>query len=294
MSSGLRQWKTLIEKQTDKSIKHLRTDNGLEFCSEEFNKFCKEEGIVRHHTCVRRPQQNGVAERYNRTILERTRCMLFVAGLDRDFWAEAASTACYLINRSPHSGIDLKTPKEMWSSTPPDYSQLKIFGCSAYAHVREGKLDPRSKKYIFLGYGTQNGVKGFRLWSPDESKTIHNRDVIFDEKALLKEKENLSPSIVDISSGMSEKVEFEVEPNSFFNPPMPTTGDEEPKSHIVQSYSLARDRERRIIRPPSRFSEADFVAFALSVAEETLLFSEPCFYSEEISREDSANWMMIM
>ena len=87
-----KQWKTLIEKKTGKQIKRLRTDNGLEFCNKEFDKFCKAEGIVRHRTVVGTPQQNGVAERMNRTLLEKARCMLSHAGLGKEFWAEAINT----------------------------------------------------------------------------------------------------------------------------------------------------------------------------------------------------------
>ena len=71
--------------------------------------------------------------------------MLSNAGLNRRFWGEAISTTCFLINRSPHSGIQLKTPYEMWSGKPADYSNLRAFGCTVYYHVSEGKLEPRAK-----------------------------------------------------------------------------------------------------------------------------------------------------
>ena len=89
-----------MENQIEKKIKRLRTDNGLEFYSTEFNQFCKDAGIARHHTIRYTPQQNGVAERMNQTLLERARCMLSNAGLEKRFWAEAVNTACYLINHS--------------------------------------------------------------------------------------------------------------------------------------------------------------------------------------------------
>ena len=76
-----KKWKILIEKQTGKQIRRLRTDNGLEFCGGDFNRFCEAEGISRHSTVVKTPQQNGVAERMNRTLLERARCMLSNAEL---------------------------------------------------------------------------------------------------------------------------------------------------------------------------------------------------------------------
>ncbi|KAG8490261.1 hypothetical protein CXB51_016079 [Gossypium anomalum] len=150
----------MIEKQTGKQIKYLRTDNGLEFCSDEFNRLCKSERIVRHLTVRHTPQQNGVAERMNRTIIEKVRCMLSNANLPKSFWAEAASTACFLINRSLSVTIEKKTPQEVWSGNPANYSDLKIFGCPAYAHVDNGKLEPRSIKCVFLGY--KAGVKGTR------------------------------------------------------------------------------------------------------------------------------------
>ena len=87
----------MIENQTEKKVKKLRTDNGMKFCSKEFNAYCKSEGIVRHYTVPYTPQHNGVAERMNRTTISKARCMLSNAGLHRRFWAEAASTACYLL-----------------------------------------------------------------------------------------------------------------------------------------------------------------------------------------------------
>ena len=93
-----RDWRTMIEKQSGKEVKYLRTDNGLEFCSEEFNAYCRKNGITRHRTVAHTPQQNGVAERMNRTILEKVRCMLSNSKMPKSFWAEAASTACYIIN----------------------------------------------------------------------------------------------------------------------------------------------------------------------------------------------------
>ena len=90
--------------------------------------------------------------------------------LSKSFWAEAASTTCYLINRSPNKSIDCNILEDVWLGSPIDYSNLKIFGCPAYSHVNEGKLEPRTKKCIFLGYGL--GVKGYRLYDPESHKVI--------------------------------------------------------------------------------------------------------------------------
>ena len=104
---------------------------------------CMKKGIVRHHTVRHTPQHNGVAERMNRTLMEKVKCMLSNAQLPKSFWAEATSTACYLINRSPSVAIEKKTLQEVWFGSPPTYSDLKIFRCPAYAHVDNGKLEPR-------------------------------------------------------------------------------------------------------------------------------------------------------
>lgn len=176
------QWKVLVENQTGKKVKRLRTDNGLEFVNDEFNELCRDTGIVRHRTVRKTPQQNGVAERMNQTLLERVRCMLSNAGLTRKYWSEAVKTACYLINRGPHTGIDCKVPYEVWSGRSAEYSVLRVFGCMVYYHVNEGKLEPRAKKGCFLGYG--DGVKGYRIWSPSERRVILSRDVTFDENTM--------------------------------------------------------------------------------------------------------------
>ena len=108
--------------------------------------FCAKKGITRYRICVGKLQQNGVAKRINKTFLERPRCTLSQAKLGKEFWAETVSTTCYLNNRSPYTTLDFKRPQKVWYSSPIDYSNLKIFGCNAYIHVNEGKLELRARK----------------------------------------------------------------------------------------------------------------------------------------------------
>jgi len=103
-----KEWKTLIEKQTERKVKRLGIDNDLEFCSTKFNKFCKDEGIARQFTVRNTLQQNEVVERMNKKLLERTRCLLSNVGLNRSFWGEAINTTYFLINRTPSTPIGLK------------------------------------------------------------------------------------------------------------------------------------------------------------------------------------------
>jgi hypothetical protein len=105
-----KKWKALIENEIGKSLKHLRSDNGGEYCSKEFDDYCSYHGICRENTVPRTPQENGVSERMNRTIMERARSMRLHASLPLQFWADAVDTAVYLINRGPSSSLDGRIP----------------------------------------------------------------------------------------------------------------------------------------------------------------------------------------
>ena len=185
---NISEWKVLVETQTGKKIKCMRTDNGLEFCNNLMDKMCKEAGIRRHMTCTYTPQQNGVAERMNKTIADKVRCMLAEAGLEKKFWAEAASTAVYLTNRTPNASIEFKIPEEVWSGVKVEFSHLRRFGCVAYVHTVQDKMSPRALKGIFMGY--PQGTKGYRVWLPEEEKSMISRNVVFDKESLyMKSKE---------------------------------------------------------------------------------------------------------
>ncbi|KAL0424733.1 UNVERIFIED_CONTAM: Retrovirus-related Pol polyprotein from transposon TNT 1-94 [Sesamum radiatum] len=179
-----RKWKILVENQTGKKLKVLRTDNGLEFCNQSFSNLCDECGIKRHKTNPYTPQQNGVAERMNRTLLEKVRCMLISSGLPKSFWGEALVTAAYLINRSPSVPLNGKIPESVWTGHAVDISSLRVFGCSAFVHQSVDKLAPRSQKCVFIGY--PDGIKGYRLWlrSQPGFKVLISKDVIFNENEM--------------------------------------------------------------------------------------------------------------
>ena len=102
-----------MEKQIGRHIKCLRIDNGTECKDSQFLKFCDEHGIKRHFIVQRTPQQIGIAERMNRTIAERARCLRLNAGLPKSFWVEVMSMACYFINRKPRAILDGKVAEEV-------------------------------------------------------------------------------------------------------------------------------------------------------------------------------------
>ncbi|WVZ61695.1 hypothetical protein U9M48_011528 [Paspalum notatum var. saurae] len=224
------------------------------------------------------------------------------------FWAEATSTACYLINRSPSITLDKKTPIEVWSGSPADYSQWRVFGCTAYAHIDNGKLEPRAIKCIFLGY--QTGVKGYKLWNPQTQKVVLSRNVIFNETAMLSD--NLSSDApIEGQQKSSVQVEHFIDVDNTpendndavqdadipdNSPIVDDSSSVEHCSPVVQppQHSIAADRSVRTRKPTRRLIEECNVAYALSVAEEIEGNSEPSNYSEAITSADCNNWVTAM
>ncbi|KAJ0448763.1 putative RNA-directed DNA polymerase [Helianthus annuus] len=175
-----RLFKAMVERECERSIKVLRSDRGGEFCSVEFNRFCEQAGIKRELTVAYTPQHNGVVERKNRTVMNLARSMLHERHLPNFLWAEAVSTAVYVLNRSPTKALVNQTPLEAWSGKKPSVSHMKTFGCVAYglvpAQLRR-KLENKSEKCIFLGYSDQ--TRGYRLFNPNTKAFSVKRDVTF-------------------------------------------------------------------------------------------------------------------
>ena len=163
----------------------VRTDGGGEYTHDQFNTYLNIMGIQRQMSAAQTPQQNGVAERVNRTIMEAARSMLHAAGLPLSFWEYAVMTAVYLRNRSPTEALTNATPYKAWRGEKPDLSHLRVFGCRAYMHLdktKRSKLEPRSVPVIFIGYSTE--AKAWLVYNPVASgskKTHVSRDVTFHE-----------------------------------------------------------------------------------------------------------------
>ena len=141
------EWKALVEKQSKYKLKTLRTDNGGEYTSKRFEQYLKAEGIRHEKTIPKTPEQNGVSERLNRTLVEGARSMLLDAKLAKSYWAEAVNTAVYLKNRCPTKAVKGKTPYEAWYGKKPNIEHLRVFGCTAYAHIpkdERGKFDSKA------------------------------------------------------------------------------------------------------------------------------------------------------
>lgn len=176
-------YKSHVENLTGSRIKYFQTDNGGEYCSGEFDDFLHKEGISRRLTVAHTPQQNGVAERMNRTLVEMARCMLLNCELPTVFWAEAVDTACYIRNRCPTSSLGGEIPYEKWFDKPVKIGYLKKFGTEVHVldkSPNNDKFAARGIPGIFVGYPRTS--KGFRVWIPEERRFIIARDIKFCER----------------------------------------------------------------------------------------------------------------
>ena len=173
-------FKAWIETQSNCKIHVIRSDNRTEYISEKFNRFCEDAGIEHQLTAPYSPQQNGVVERKNRTVMEMTRCLLHDKRLPKKFWAEAANTSVFLLNRWPTKALQTRTPFEAWFGYKPKLINLKIFGCLCFSYIpqnKRDKLDKKAKVGIFVGYSAV--AKAYRIYIPQRNKEIISRDVQF-------------------------------------------------------------------------------------------------------------------
>ncbi|KAH9651791.1 hypothetical protein KPL70_026888 [Citrus sinensis] len=308
-----KEYKARVERESGKKIKCLKTDNGGEYTDGEFLAFCKQEGIQRQFTVAYTPQQNGVVERMNRTLSERIRAMLRIAGLPNSYWAEVAKTACYIVNWSPSTAIGLKTAMEMWTRKPADYSYLHAFGCPVYVMYNaqeRTRLDAKSRRCIFLGY--VDGVKGYRLWDTSAHKIVINRDVIFVEDQLqrkdgddssVKEKSKTIP--VYLENNLEDSNSSEAAPEHEEQEPIESEAPEVHRSTTIGNkwvYKIKRDgndqveryRARLVVKGYAQKEGIDFNEIFSPVVRLTtvrivlaILSSDNCAYYKRFEDNDS-------
>jgi hypothetical protein len=176
-------YKAWAENQLSHTIKCLHSDRGGEYVNNNLKRILQEAGVEHKLTVPHSPQQNGRAERFNRTIMEKASAMLHHAGMSQGFWETAVVTACHLYNRTPTRSNKWRTPLELWNGTIPDVLYYRVYGCKAYYHVPDHnrrKLDPKSREAVFVGYEPHS--KGYTLWDSCSRSLVSSRDVTFDEK----------------------------------------------------------------------------------------------------------------
>ncbi|PKU80692.1 Retrovirus-related Pol polyprotein from transposon TNT 1-94 [Dendrobium catenatum] len=175
-------FKTKVETLTSRKIKCLRTDGGGEYMNTSLASLLRTNGITHQSSCPHTPEQNGVAERKHRHIIETTRTILHKAAIPYTFWPDAAITSVYLINRLPSANNANKSPFELFHSIKPNYEHLRAFGCECFPLIPakyRHKLEPTTVSCVFIGYSDM--YKGYKCLNPQNNQIIMSRHVTFNE-----------------------------------------------------------------------------------------------------------------
>ncbi|KAI3668905.1 hypothetical protein L6452_40122 [Arctium lappa] len=303
-------WLALVEVETGRKLKVLRSDNGGEYTSGNFKDFCSRRGIHRHYTTPGDPQSNGVAERMNMTLLKKVRCMLVTSGFPKMFWAEALHIAVHIVNQLPCSAIGGKIPEEIWRGKGCIcLKYIRVFGSPAYIHVTgQDKLDLRATKGFLLSYTDESAI---------QVKVIHSRHVTFDESIMFKSNHNRKPapepeiiSSVSPTTDGDEIIIGPIVPNSSacgftlglefeedVSPPDTSTSD--PVSSVQEEIlndgggqgdtipvSVPTRQIHRTIRPPNRYGDWDFANMSFTDQLEYVFHvvqDDPFDYSEALA-----------
>ena len=315
------------ETQTSKRLKAVRTDRGTEYLNTELETYFSSRGIVHQTTAAYTPEQNGVAERFNRTLMEKVRAMLYDAHLDYELWAEAAATATYVRNRSPTSQC-AQTPWELFYGSKPDVSNMRVFGAQIYKHVPKQlrrKLDPLSEKGLFIGY--QPDSKAYRVLI--DGRVSIAKDVTFVENQqgatageaateaneanpakhskkvaieLVEEEEGIdrgpsystdSDSAEEAAREAAERAEGEAEPITEGASPEPTSEG----ASSTAAENSAQQFDSYQTRYPQRDRQPPAVIYkprAHAAKATELTMEEPQSYAEALKSPEAAEWTLAM
>jgi hypothetical protein len=229
-----------VENLTRRKIKVLSSDNGGEYTSKEFINFCIEARIKRELTTPYNPQQNGVAERKNGTIIEATKAMIHHQSLPMTLWAEACMTAVSVQNRSPYQILKNITPEEAFTKEKPEIEHFRIFGCPVYLPVpkeKRSKLEPSGRKGTFVGYSESS--KAYRIYIPGQRQIEVSRYVTFEEDvAFQKSKE----AQMEIDGDTIPSLHSEIQRETDSVPDEPTAQiDSAPPTDSVAPSNVPRD-----------------------------------------------------
>lgn len=294
------------EKQCPGGVRVLRTDNGLEFVNQDTKKLAHQLGIQHQRTVAYTPEQNGAAERENRTIVEAARTIMQASGLDAKFWAEAVNTANFVLNASGSSSVKNVTPFELWYSRKPAIIDLKIFGEEVYTHIpkqKRRKLDAKGKRGYFVGY--EEGVKGYRVWYPDDGVIRTARDIVFTGRTTKNStNENSAKSneeewwqLIEDSAAPVGVTEIPVEnvpdvqqPDIEDNQEIIVEPNLEPAPEViveeVEGYNL---RDRQLLRRPARYDDYAEICDAMVTESE-----EPMSYRDATNSNEATKWKHAM
>ena len=277
-------WKTMVEKQYNTKVKWLRSDDGGESTSIEFENYLTSEGIVHEKTIPHTPEQNGLAERMNRTLIEQIRSMIADSNVSKTLWAEAINTACYVRNRSPAAALNNLTPYEALNNRKPNVKHLRVFGCTGYVYIpkeKRAKLDSTSLKCVFVGYGA--AIIGYRMYNPANSNIVFSRNVIFDESHPVhfhKETDNVVTEPISISvNDLNSNIETSSTDDC-------TDTDNFVSSNSITNSGVELRKSKRNVKIPARLGEWVYSSISQSSIPKTV--------SEASNSSEFASWKEAM
>lgn len=296
------------ERQLSSKVKNVRTDEGTEY--NDFNRWCEEVGIQREKSVVYTPQQNGRAERFNRTIQDRGRALLIESGMPNQYWADALVEAAKLYNIAPRKK-ETKSPYELFYGVKPNVSSFRTFGCKVYSKIpkteRKGKLGERSETGRLLGEAP--GTKGWRILL-DDGRIVIRCDVVFEENIRCKVNDDDDATedplpFIDLPSAAGKNMEETAEGNN----------DDEQADHDQHDIILEEDpevdldrskrerdwpsqsevndlpEERYSARASTRAPSKRFKDSYLLTADTTDGLSDEPEFDEAMSRPDAELWL---
>jgi len=275
----------MLERQSGYQVANVRTDNGTEYVNKELAHYFAEKGITHQTTVPYTPEQNGAAERLNRTLLEKVRAMLDDSNLPMELWAEAAVTANYVRNRSPVSGAT-KTPWELFYGDTPDVSNLITFGASAHVHIPKelrSKLDSHSERGYMVGY--EPGNKGYRIYLEDGTITVAKNVVFFEDEMASKK------PIPDNSDANDPPLLINIDDES-------KQADNGTSSSASEASSDEDDRQTAPIQGqrgyPQRARSAPGEWWKIQHSSANIAIADPLTMEEALSGEYAAEWQQAM
>ena len=300
-----------IEKHCPKGVKTFRSDNGLEFVNSEMTNLLENYGIQHQRTVAYCPEQNGKAERQNRTVVEAARTLIHARGLHRNLWAEAVNTVVYVLNRTGESSEKQVTPFELWNNSKPDIGNLHIFDEKVYVHIpkiKRKKFDKKAEEGIFVGY--DENVKGYRIFFQKTNQIKVMRDVIVAEKEI-KITENIKSNdaavylpVRDNGRENHERACEEYLPeevDDIREPDEPANEDDGERSeeHLPQEESEEEEedgqedrrqlRKRRAIKLPQRYNHFINIEELFTAEGDEILT-----FKDAISSPDAQKWQSAM
>ena len=281
----------IVKNHRGRAPKAFQCDGGREFNNSGVQKLMKMNGVKLIVTNPYTPEQNGCAERSNRTVVELARTMLLAKNLPKFLWAEAVNTAVYILNRTGPSNVDGKTPYELFTGKTAHLNKLRVFGTKCFVHVpsqQRRKWDAKGKRGVFVGYSDE--VDGYRIWIQPENSVVRSRNVVF-EPEIAEQMLSLFPVDVDDGAEVDEAVpDLQEDEKLHLAAGSSTDGLIESPRHL---------RDRSTIKSPERLIEVMLAeideprSFAEANNSRERLHWKAAMEEEMASLEENSTWTLV-